>query len=133
MLPDSSTLSYAFHYPTIWDGPLVDPDDADVVSEFIARLEADRRRVAAVTPLPYTDALEHCRAWILEKGATTRSAGVLESLLLSLANEGRMDLSDVRVLDTERRLWLVSLLLHIDQINNSEFLYAAGSAYAEGK
>ena len=108
-------------------------DDADKAAELFAKLEADRQRVAAVTPLPYTEALEHCRAWILEKGATTRSAGVLASLLLSLADDGQAELADIRVLDTERRLWLVSLLLHIDQISNSEFLYAAGSAYAEGK
>ena len=109
----------------------MDPDDADVASEFIARLEADRQRVAAVTPVPYTEALEHCRDWILEKGATTRSAGVLKALLLSFADEGQADLADIRMLDTERRLWLASLLLHLEQINNSELRYAAGLDYSE--
>ena len=107
------------------------PDDAHAVDEFLTGLEADRQRIAAATPLPYTEALEHCRAWILEKGATTRSAEVLESLLLSLANEGQTDLADIRVLDTERRLWLVTLMLHLENINDSELRYAAGLAYGE--
>ena len=110
---------------------MAEPDDK-AADRLFAKREADRERVMAVTPMPYTEALEHCRAWILGKGATTRSAEVLESLLLSLANERQVDLADVRVLDAERRLWLVALLLHINQINDSEFLYAAGSAYGKG-
>ena len=81
--------------------------------------------------MPYTEALEHCRAWILGKGATTRSAEVLRSFLLSLANEGQAELAEVRVLDTERHLWLVSLLMHLENINDSELRYAAGMAYGE--
>lgn len=105
------------------------PDDLKAANEFFAKLERNRERIAAVTPMPYTEALEHCRAWILGKGRATRSAEVLESLLLSLANEGQVDLSEVRALDTEQRLWLLTLLLHLDQINDSELRYAAGAAY----
>lgn len=105
------------------------PDDLNAAEEFFARRKEDRERVAAVTPLPYTEALEHCREWILGKGRATRSAEVLESLLLSLADGGQADLSEVRALDTERRLWLVTLLLYLDQINDSELRYAAGAAY----
>ena len=125
------TLSYAPYHPTRQDDSLVDSNDVDAAAELFAKLEADRVRIAANTPLPYIEALEHCREWILEKGATTRSAEVLEALLLSLADEGQVNLSDVRVLDTERRLWLISVLLHLEKINDSELRYAAGMEYGE--
>ena len=81
--------------------------------------------------MPYTEALEHYRAWITGKGATTRSARALTSLLLSLANEGDANLSEVRILDTDRRLWLVNILLHLPTISNNELRYAAGQAWAD--
>ena len=125
------TLSYAPYRPTPQDRSLVDSNDVEAAPELFAKLEADRVRIAANTPLPYTEALERCRSWILGKGATTRSAEVLRSLLLSLANEGQTTLADVRALDTERRLWLVSILLHLESINDTELRYAAGMEYGE--
>lgn len=37
----------------------------------------------------------------------------------------------VRVLDSERRVWLTTLMLHIHKLSNNELRYAAGQAWAE--
>lgn len=69
----------------------------------------------------------YCSA--LEKLAA--SAEVLTSLLLSLADEGLADMAAVQVLDSERRVWLTTLMLHVNKLSTNELRYAAGQAWAE--
>jgi hypothetical protein len=60
------------------------------------------------------------------KGATTHSVATLEAILVSLANEGEVNLSDIRELDGERRVWLASLIVGIHQLKDTEMSSAAG-------
>jgi hypothetical protein len=76
--------------------------------------------------LPPKIALAKCWEWINQKAATTGSAKTLRSFLLSLADQGTADLSYLRALDPERRLWLASIIVGLTFIQDTELLSAAG-------
>jgi hypothetical protein len=89
--------------------------------------QADKQARGEVTLLPAYIALAKCWEWINVKAATTGSAKILETILESLANEGKANLSDIRALDGERRRWVASMIMGIAQLRDDDILSAAGT------
>lgn len=89
--------------------------------------QAEKQARGEVTLLPAYIALAKCWEWINVKAATTGSAKILQSILESLANEGKANLSDIRALDGERRIWVASMIMGISQLRDDDILSAAGS------
>jgi hypothetical protein len=81
--------------------------------------------------LPPKLALARCKAWINERAATTGSARTLRSVLLSLADQGDAELSSLRGLDAERRIWVSSLIAGLTFLEDTELVDAAGGFEAE--
>ena len=105
----------------------MDPNnDAASSRDVFARLEVEQHGLTFFTATPCSALLEDCRAWILGEGKATGSAEVLTSLLESLAAEKQVTLANVRVLGDAQRRWFISLLLHLDEIDNEDLWYAAG-------
>jgi ligand-binding sensor domain-containing protein len=79
-----------------------------------------------VSLLPPKLALANCKAWINERAATTGSARTLQGVLLSLANQRNVNLSALRALDPERRLWLASVVVGLSFLEDKELISTAG-------
>lgn len=94
--------------------------------------EAEQHAQGKATLLPPLLALAKCWEWLNVKAATTHSAAALETILVSLANEGEANLSYIRGLDGERRVWVASLIIGIHQLRDTELLSAAGVLGVEG-
>lgn len=80
--------------------------------------------------LPPNVALVKCWEWITQKAATTGSAKTLWAVLLSLTNQSDVDLSSLRSLDPERRLWLASIIMGLTFLHDTELVSAAGGLEA---
>jgi hypothetical protein len=92
----------------------IDAMDDETRKAFKEALEqAQKQARGEVTLLPAYLALAKCWEWINVKAATTGSAGILQTILESLANEGKVNLSDIRALDGERRMWVASMMMAI--------------------
>jgi hypothetical protein len=70
-------------------------------------------------------ALAKCWHWIHNRGATG-SAETLQAVLLNLASEGAKALPNIRALDGDRRIWVASLIIGINELSKDELLRAAG-------
>jgi hypothetical protein len=102
-------------------------DKDQALQQFRETLESNARLERGKAELlPPTLALAKCWEWIHGKGATTGSARTLQGVLLSLANEGSAELSALRALDGERRIWVASLIAGLTFLNDIELLSAAG-------
>jgi hypothetical protein len=88
--------------------------------EFHGRLEKGE-----VDLLPPNVALAKCWEWINQKKATTGSARTLRDVLLSLANQQDVNLSALRSLDPERRIWLASVMVGLTFLHDTELMSAA--------
>jgi ligand-binding sensor domain-containing protein len=71
-------------------------------------------------------ALANCKVWINTKAATTGSARTLRDVLLSLANQRSVNLSALRSLDPERRIWVASVVVGLSLLQDKELISAAG-------
>jgi hypothetical protein len=81
--------------------------------------------------LPQKVALAKCWEWINQKAATTGSAKTLRSGLRSISDQGSAELSYLRALDPERRLWLASITVGLTFIQDTELLSAVGGLEGE--
>jgi hypothetical protein len=106
-------------------------DDKDnALQQFREALELNGRlEQGEAELLPPNVALAKCWEWINQKAATTGSAKTLRAALLSLANQSDVDLSSLRSLDPERRLWLASII-GLTFLHDTELISAAGGLEA---
>jgi hypothetical protein len=79
-----------------------------------------------VSLLPPKLALANCKAWINERAPTTGSARTLQGVLLSLANQRDVNLSALRSLDPERRLWVAGVVVGLSFLEDTDLMGAAG-------
>jgi hypothetical protein len=106
-------------------------DNDNALQQFREALELNQQlEQGNAELLPPKVALAKCWEWINQKAATTGSAKTLREVLLSLANESDVDLSALRSLDPERRLWLASVIIGLTFLHDTELISAAGGLEA---
>jgi hypothetical protein len=61
-----------------------------------------------------------------QPGCHHRQCGDLAGRVLNLASEGAKALPNIRALDGDRRIWVASLIIGINELSKDELLRAAG-------
>jgi hypothetical protein len=68
------------------------------------------------------EALTLCQQWIHVEGRGTEAATLLRDVLVSLADVGDINLSDLRQLADEQRLWVASLIHGLPFVRDAHLL-----------